>query len=699
MSFQIASRTFATVDEAEKLLIHCATEYELNGYVEDFDGVEVTDPEYDELYKFVKKEKPTSTAFNGTSPSQAKAKGATIKHSPPMTSIDKADGDQTEKEGIYHAWIADCKKRLGLAATDSLELAGSFKHDGVALRINYEKGKLVSAGLRPRDGVNGSDVTRHMKYITGVPQKLPLPLTLSLNGEIECWMEDFEAVNKERDDAGEDQYKNPRNYTAGCMGRDDAEENKDARLRICFYGITGFDDWQKYYQTEVERAKWANSPDGLNLQDKDGKGYFVQVRKHEFKHLSMMEDHAKKLPYYTDGVVLKVNDLQSQEELGHSGDDNTNAPRAALAWKFVEETAEAEVSSIEWNASRTGRVVPKAIFDKPFVLADTENRRATCNNYGWMKARGLGPGAKVRCKKGGKIIPNIMDVLVPVKDIGAPDHCPTCASKLEIITSKSGNSDLMCQNKSCPAKHVKGWIHYITNMGGKGLGGSAMKEIMKSGKVKDLPDLYSLTVDDLTAHGFSDRQATLALATIWRVPPGKDKDNDKLKDAIEKARTEKLKIDAPKFFKGLGIPGAGETVGKALVSHYKDFDAIRKATEDDLLKIAGIGPTTAKSVAEWFGGNDAMVERLLRHVELEMPKKGKLTGQNFVLTGAFAKGKKHWEKLIEDQGGNIQSSVGSTTNYLIQELGKNDGSPSEKEKKAAKYGTQVISIADLEKML
>lgn len=698
MSIQVGSRSFDNVEELEKLVVRAATQYDVNGFSEDFDGIEVTDPEYDELVKSLRLYKPLSSAFRGTTPSVAKTKGSTIKHDPPMTSIDKADGDLSEKVSILNRWIASNATKIGCVPND-LELAASFKHDGVALRVNYVNGNLVSAGLRPRDGINGSDVTRHMKYIEGVPLKLPKPLTLSLNGEIECWMGDFEEINKEKDIAGEDPYKNPRNYTAGCMGRDDPEENKNARLRICFYSITGFDSWSDYYKTEIERAKWANSKDGLNLQDSEGRGYFVQVRKHEFKHLEIMENYAKKLPYYTDGVILKINDLEQQIELGHTGDDLINPPRGALAWKFIEETAEAEVSRIEWNASRTGRVVPTALFDKPFVLADTSNNRATCNNYGWMESQGLGPGAKVRCKKGGKIIPNIMEVLVPVKNVGEPDVCPACHEKIEIFTSSSGNKDLICNNKNCPAKHVKGWVFYIQQIGGKGLGAAAMEKIMLGGKVKTIADLYSLDVFDLTKVGFSDRQATLALATIWQVPPGKESDNDKLKDKIEKVKKNKQKIDAPKFFKALGITGAGETVGKNLVSHYKNFDSIRSANAQELESIVGVGPTTARSVADWFKENDNVVQKLLEHIELELPKSGKLNGQNFVLTGSFAKGKKHWESQIESQGGNIQSSVGKTTNYLIQEFGKNDGSPSEKELKAAKYGTKVISISDLEQLL
>jgi DNA ligase (NAD+) len=696
MTIQVGSRSFQSAKELETLVIHAATEYETNGYAEDLDGVEITDPEYDVLFKELKKLLPKSAAFKGTSPSIAKAKGSFVKHDPPMTSINKADGTLAEKEEILNRWIADCKKRIGL--TGNVTFCQTYKHDGVALRVNYVDGKLVSAGLRPRDGVNGSDVTRHMKYIKGVPQTLPLPLTLSLNGEIECWDEDFALVNADQDAQGEDQYKNPRNFTAGCMGRDDAEENKHSRLRIAFYSITGFLGWSKFYTTEIERAKWANSSEGLDLQE-NGKGFFVQVRPFEYKHLATMEDFAKKLPYYTDGVVIKVNDLEQQEELGHTGDDAVNAPRGALAWKFMEETAEAVVSSIQWKASRTGRIVPTAIFDTPFVLADTENSRATCNNYGWMEAKGLGPGAKVRTKKGGKIIPNIMEVLSPVSDIGAPANCPACGEKSSIVVSSSGSKDLTCKNQDCGAKHVKSWLFYIAKLGGKGIGLSVMEKILQTGKVKTIADLYDLSLKDLLDGGFTDRQAVLALATIFILPGDKNKDNADLLKDIEKARGEKYSIEAWKFFASLGIHGAGETAGKTLIAHYKSFDKIRKVTAIELEAIDGIGSITAAAIVSYFKKNKDLVDRLLQRMDLQLPKTGVLTGKNFCLTGSFASGKKHWQQKIEDQGGNIQSSVGKTTNFLIQEFGKNDGSPSEKETKANKLGVPVISVADLEKML
>lgn len=695
----VGSRTFQTMDDLEKLVIHAATEYELNGYVEDFDDAEITDPEYDALFKELKKLKPDSVAFKGTSPSTAAdaATGDVVVHDPPMTSIAKADGTLVEKQAIFDRWLADCTGRLG---GKEPKVAISYKRDGVAARFNYDKGKLVSAGLRPRDGINGTDITRHCKYLDGVPKKLPLPLTLSLSGEVECWFEDFKKVNAERDAAGEDLYKNPRNFTAGCLGRDDPEENKNSRLRVTFHNVTGFDEWEKYYTTEVERAKWVNTKVGLNLQTAEGKGRFVHTRPFDPDYLQKMEDYASKLPYYTDGIVLKVNDLEDQAELGHTGDDPVNTPRGALAWKYKEPTAEAIVSSIEWKASRTGRVVPTAVFDIPFTLADTDNSRATCNNYGWMESQGLGPGATVKCKKGGKIIPNIMKVLKPVKDIGAPTDCPSCGDTLHLHTSSSGNKDLQCQNKDCPAKHTKRWIHYIQNIGGKGLGLSAMEKILNSGEVKSLADLYTLSIGKLQPHGFSTRQALLAMACVWKVKPGKTDDDVELLKKIKKAQGKKQKIPGWHFFAALGIPGAGKTAGKALIAHFKDFDDIRAASTDELAEVAGIGDTTAEAIHSFFdqeGYN--LVDDLLDFVELDMPKTGKLSGTNFVLTGDFDEGKKHWEVQIEALGGNIQSGVRSNTNYLVQQHGKSDGSPSAKEKKAADLGTPIISVKQLEKIL
>lgn len=697
MTIKVGNRSFDNADQLEALVISAATQYEATGYVEDADGVEVTDPEYDELHRALKTHKPSSKVFKGASPSQAANKGKTIKHDPPLTSINKADGDLGSKQDIYNTWLADCTKRSGKKIGPD-DLAQEYKHDGNCVRINYVKGKLVSAGSRNRDGSSGTDITEHIKHVHGVFLELPLPLTLSLNGEVECWIEDFDVINAERDAAGDEPYKNPRNYTAGVLGRDDSEQVKDARLRISYHSISGFDDWEKYYKTVIERAKWANGKDGLNLQDTKGKGYFVRSMPHKIHQLQIMEDKAKDMPYYVDGVVLKINDLEVYEELGHTGDDITNPPRAALAWKFAEEEKSAKVGELEWNASRTGRIVPTAIFAQPVRLADTDVTRATCNNYGWATNMGVGPGTVVKVKKAGKIIPNVCGVISgAVTDIGAPKECPTCKSKLEISTSAGGNTDLLCKNKDCGAKQIHSWLFYLVQMGGKGLGASALEKVLRTGKVNNLANLYDLTLDDLVKAGFSERQAVLALATIFMVPP--EKDSSTLYKNIEAARAKKQKVEAWRFFKALGISGAGESAGKALVKHYGDFDRIRSQTSASLQQVSGIGSTTADAIEVYFHHNKAVVDGLLEHIELELPKSGKLNGKSFCLTGSFDEGKKHWQTEIENQGGNCVSSVGKDTNFLLMQHGKTDGSPSDKEVKAAKYGTKVISVDDLKKML
>lgn len=676
----VGIRVFKNVEQLEALVIHLATEYDLGNPCQDFDDMDVSDGEYDELYKQLKALKPTSEAFKGTSPSKTVVQGAVVIHKPPMTSIAKADGNNKVK--IYEDWKVDCATRLGYEP----KFVQTYKHDGVALRVNYVKGKLHSAGLRPRNGVEGSDVTAHMKYIEGVPQQLALHLTLSLNGELECLLSNFKKINDRQDANGEDPYKNPRNYTAGSIGRDDPEEIKDALLSVAFYSITGFDDWQDYYADEIARAKWANKELGL-------KGYFVEVRPHKFEDLQKMEDFAKELEQEVDGIVLKVAGLEEQEQLGHHGDDPVKEPRSAIAWKFAEEHAIATVKTIEVNASRTGRVVPKAIFETPVTLAGTSVSMATCNNYGWAMAMGVGPGAQVEVKKAGKIIPNVVRVIQKGRPYQVPTNCPSCDAKLNLVTSDSGCQDLMCQNPDCGAKHIKSWVFYFQTLGAKGLGHSAMEKILDGGKAKTIADLYNLSLEDLLDSGFSARQGVLALCTIHMVGRTKRDDDELMMDILgEKGR--KKKFQAWQFFAALGIPGAGKTAGKLLIEHLKSFDKIRQCTEDELLRIDGIGPITAKAIVDYFKTHKEQVDALLKHVELELPKQGKLSGKSFVLTGGFDEGKDALEAKIADAGGKCGSSVSKKTDYVI--VGTNAGV---KEQKADELGIKKLTPEELYKML
>lgn len=676
------------VDVLEELVVHLATLYDQGLDCVDFDDEPVTDPEYDELVRVLKKRAPDCNAFakGKTSPSLYSPTGELVIHNPPMTSISKADGTLAQKDAIYEKWLKDCCEELGYEYPPNPgRFAGSYKHDGVALRVYYEKGNLVKAGLRPRDGVKGINVTENVKYVKGLPTTLPLPVTLWIGGELECLLKDFEQVQKALEEAGEDLRKNPRNHTYGGINQQkDPSKTTDAKISFCGYSLGGFDDADKYYKTEVERAKWVNTVLKVN---------FVQVRPHKYEDLQMLEDNVPNLQYEVDGVVLKVNNLDDQEQMGHQGDDPTGDPRGALAWKFAEEHKPAECKEIVWTPSRTGRVPPVAIFKEGIKLAGTTVTRATCSNLGWLERMGIGPGTIVDVYKAGKIIPKVDHVISGA--CGAiihPTHCPACQHPLEIVEGAAPNRDLMCLNKLCSAKQVNKITFFLNMIDAKGLGLSKVRQMITCGNLKDLSDLFTVTMDDLLRAGLTERQSLLALATIHMVKP--QKDNAKLLAAIEVARGEKKVVPAWQFFAALGIKQSGKTAGKSLVEAFGSFDKIRNATEEEFLEVDGIGSVSAPILVEFFNEHAAVLDRLLTHIELEYPKTGKFSGYTFVLSGSFDDGKSYWEKIIQDLGGKIGGSVGKTTSYLV--YGPGSGSKSDR---AKELGVKAIDIEEFKKLL
>jgi DNA ligase (NAD+) len=676
------------VRELERLVVHLATLYDQGLPCVDFDADPVTDPHYDTLVRVLRRRAPNCEAFakGTTSPSAYDPSGDLVTHNPPMTSIAKADGDLDQKTATLKKWVADAQRDL----SKTIKVVRSFKHDGVAVRIYYEKGKLVRAGLRPRKGLKGIDVTKNIVYVKGVPAQLPLPLTLAIGGELECLLDDFNAVNKALEAAQEKLRENPRNHTYGGINqKTDPSKTKEAKISFTGYTIVGFDDSHKYYQTEIERAKWCNQV--LKVP-------FVRVMPLDsdpakaVDQLLEMEKLVPELQYEVDGVVLKVDNLEDQEQLGNAGDDPTGDPRGALAWKFEEEFAIAEVKEVEYSASRTGRVPPVAIFKQGIRLAGTTVTRATLNNIGWMSRMRIGVGTKVKVIKAGKIIPKVIDVISDQVDGQQwPLYCPTCGTGLKKVEGTPPNVDLMCPSADCMAKHGASIVFYLRTIEAKGLGESAVEHLLHKGKLRGgLPDLYTLTEADLTDAEFSEREALLALATIHMVKP--QKDNDRLRAAI--AAAAKPKIQAWQFFAALGLPGAGRTAGKALVEHFKSFAKILNASVDDLCEVPGIGHGTAGAIHGYFKTNGDKVRALLGHVELEYPRTGKLTGQSFCLSGSFDDGKSHWEKAIAEEGGKISSGVTKTTNYLV--AGPGSGSKSDK---ARELGVKIIDVEELKKLL
>lgn len=406
------------------------------------------------------------------------------------------------------------------------------------------------------------------------------------------------------------------------------------------------------------------------------------------------------LDYEVDGVVVSVRNIDDREQMGNHGGSVTNPPKGRLAWKFEEEHADIQLplgatAWVNWETGRTGGLVPVLQFTG-VQLDGTTVSQCTGHNLGFLQRSKIGPGTTIRIIKSGKIIPKIIGVISGHADPTYPKHCPACGQPTHVVkgTSDPDMVELMCLNVSCGARAVNTITHYLSTLGVKGLAESGVQKMYNAKLVKTVADLYEINSDQLKKLDFGDRNSRLAIARIHMIDQAEKIDDEELDDAIGKAIDTKKPVQLWQFFAALGIEGAGKTAGKALGSHFGDFDAIRKATVKELSDVDGIGEKSAQVIVDFFKANDDLVDRLLKHIKLELPKTGKLSQFTFCFTGGFPEGKSHWEKAVEDQGGKCSSSVSKKVNYVV--VGSDAGS---KEKKADDLGIQKLSLDDLKKML
>lgn len=661
----------------------------------------VPDPVYDMLRNKLKELKPDSRIFTDVTASDYQHAGKKVRHDPPMTSIAKASHeDRAKQEQMLFKWLADTSSKAPAVVKNGqwYEIKGkvrypkgyycqSFKLDGVALGLYYENGKLVRAGLRPRNGVDGEDVTEQVKYVAGIPQELKKAITCSIRGELLCFKSDFEKVQQELRAAGEDVRANPRNHTAGGI-RQFKEPEKVKQMRLTFIGHALVMK-NPPYRTAIERAIYCNKELGVR---------YVRTEPFNFEQLDEMEAKAKELDYGTDGIVVGIDNLQQQEELGNSGGSTTGTPNGLIAWKFAEERATVEIKSIEWNTGRVGAVTPVAIFDD-VPLAGTMVGRATLHNAGYMIRKGIDVGTKVLVLKAGNIIPKVVGVVSDGKvktKPKFPDKCPSCGCRTTLEHTEGNGSreemwELLCENDECPAQNVSGLCHFLATLGILGLGESKVSALAESGIVRRFDDFFRVDIDDCIRAGLSERQGVLAVASLWMVPsPDKEKDNRALVRKIIVARRSKLQIPLWQLFAAFGIESAGKSAGKALVDHFGTFEAIRGASVAQLSEVQDIGEKTAKLIHAYLAGHAEMIDGLLNFIQPQLPVQGTLTGKTFCLSGGFPDGKKHWEKEIEARGGKIKG-VGKTLTALVQ--GEDPGA--DKEEKARKYGVPIINLETL----
>ncbi len=692
-------------DDLERVIAHLDTAYEQGlECIHPDTNIVVTDGEYDGFRRQLKELRPDSTLFGTATASQLVSSTNKVVHDPPLTSIEKASHEDldTQEQQLFK-WL----KKTAESASDKI-LNGpqqtakgkthkdepvsypksyfyqAYKLDGVAIGIYYEDGKLARAGLRPRDGINGEDVTEQVKFVSGVPNKLPIKITCSIRGELICKLSDFEKVQKDLTKSGEKLRANPRNHTAGGIRQfKNPEKTKRNRISFVAYSIESLAN--PPYKTEIERFKFCSKDLGIP---------YVEAKPFKFEDLQKMEDGIPKLDFEVDGVIIGVNNLEDQDQLGRHGDPRTGNPKGKIAWKFREEEATPVIKDIEWQTGRTGKLTSVAIFDA-VRLAGTNVSRATLHNAGFMDRNQIKIGSKISVRKAGKIIPKVTGVVSGQGKPDFPKTCPACEAETKL---QKGNTEdmleLICPNSECSAQNISTLCHYLATFGVLGLGESRVTQLVEGGAVSTAADFYRLDVESAMQTGLTSRQSTLAVAAIQMIPSPDKMSSDDLDKAIESALKTKKAVPLWQLFASFGIGAAGKSAGKALSAHFGSFQKIRKASVEELEAVDDVGEITAEAISSYLRENAKEIDDLLKFVDPIVPKSGgKLDGKTFCFSGGFPDGKKYWEKEVEDRGGKCSSSVSKKTDYLV--AGPGSGSKSEK---AEKLGIPILSTDELSKM-
>jgi DNA ligase (NAD+) len=594
----------------------------------------------------------------------------TITHKNRMYSLDNS----YSKEDVLD-WEKRIQKILGDVP---LEYTCELKYDGASISITYEHGKLKRAVTRG-DGFQGDDVTNNVKTIKSVPLQLKgdYPDSFEIRGEIILPLEGFAKMNQELIEIGETPYSNPRNTASGSLKLQDSSEVAKRPLDCLLYTFIGND---VKFSTHFESLEKARSF-GFKVPKE---ARLVKSIEEVFDFIDYWNIHRHELPYETDGVVVKVNNLHYQEELGYT----SKSPRWAIAYKFKAEQVSTRLNSISYQVGRTGAITPVANLE-PVQLAGTIVKRASLHNADQIEKLDIRVGDEVFVEKGGEIIPKIIGVdftkrsldLLPTVYI---TNCPECQTEL---IRKEGEAQHYCPNfYGCPPQIIGRIQHYISRkaMDIEGLGGETVALLFNNNLVQNYADLYDLTVEQVIP---LERMA--------------QKSAENLVNGIEKSK----EVPFERVLFALGIRYVGETVAKKLAKHYQNIDNLSNASLMDLILVDEIGERIAQSVIEFFENpeNRIIIQRLRDYgVQLESKTvfnpdaTDKLAGKTFVVSGVFEKfSRDELKKSIEDNGGKVGSSISAKTDYVV--AGDNMG-PAKLEK-ANKLNIPIISEDDFIAML
>jgi DNA ligase (NAD+) len=618
-------------------------QHNYNYYI--LDDATISDYEFDiKLKELQALEEAHPEFFDANSPTQ-RVGGAITKnfkttvHDSRMYSLDNS---YSKKD------LLDWETRIKKMVDGDVNYTCELKYDGASISLTYENGKLLRAVTRG-DGVQGDEVTANIKTINTVPLQLKgdFPERFDIRGEIVLPIEGFLKMNEERIENEEEPYKNPRNTASGSLKLQDSSEVAKRPLECLLYSIVGnnLNITSQFEGLEKARAWGFKVPQEAKL---------VNSIDEVLEYVDYWDENRHNLPYEIDGVVVKVNNLYQQDELGFTA----KAPRWAMAYKFKAEQVSTRLNEITYQVGRTGAITPVANLE-PVQLAGTTVKRASLHNADQIEKLDIREGDEVFVEKGGEIIPKIIAVdftkrpenSVPTTYI---TNCPECHTELVRL---EGEAKHYCPNyTACPPQVVGRIQHYISRkaMDIDGLGGETVALLVKEGLIHNYSDLYELTIEQVIP---LERMA--------------EKSAVNLINGIEASK----QIPFERVLFALGIRYVGETVAKKLAKHYKSIDALMFASLLDLVTVDEIGERIAESVVHFFSmeENKHIIERLRSFgVQLEISAEklanqtDKLKGQTFVVSGVFETiSRNELKKLIEDNGGKVSSSISSKTNYVV----------------------------------
>lgn len=639
------------------------------------DDPRITDSEYDELFRRLSRLEQEHPELALPNSPTAKVGGpplerfTTVRHTLPMLSLDNI----TNRDEL-----AEFEQRIQrfLKTEDPLDYVVEPKIDGIGVELVYEDGELAVGSTRG-DGLDGEDITQNIRTIRSIALSLrrdgaAVPRRLAVRGEVFYPTEGFQRLNRQREEAGEYVFANPRNAAAGALKQLDSRITASRPLDLFCHGMGA-----------VEPASFASHADFLAaLQDWGLKpvpltrvcGSVDEIVAYQEE----MEGRRDELPYEIDGVVVKVNSLELQRRLGQIA----RSPRWAMAYKFKPRQSTTRILDIQPQVGRTGTLTPVASL-APVQLAGVTVRNASLHNMDEIQRKDIRVGDTIVIERAGDVIPYVVRVLAEERDgserpFEMPALCPMCGSQ---VYREEGEAAYRCVGLSCPAK-LKESLKFFGSRHAldiEGLGEKVIEQLVEKGLVSDSADLYRLEAD--------------TLASLERMGA---KSAENLVRELERSKETTLS----RFVTALGIRHVGEATAKVLAEHFGNLEGIMGADEEALTEVRDIGPEVAKSIAGFFadGGNRAVIEKLRKagfRLKAEARAEGALSGKSFVLTGALATmSRSEAQKSITALGGRVSGSVSGKTDYVV--VGADPGS---KASKAEELGVRILDEDGLRALL